>query len=110
MAVVESVPITRFARARRKIVAHFCAHHAITPLDTILYTPPEELKPVFDKLVAQRVIRREGQGYYWLDLRVLDAVILHHRRKYVPVVIVVAVLLAIVAMLFYTDIPIGFTG
>ncbi|MCR5871595.1 MULTISPECIES: hypothetical protein [unclassified Sphingomonas] len=110
MAVVESVPITKFARARRKIVDHFCAQHAVTPLDTIIYTPPAELKPVFDKLIAQRVIRREGQGYYWLDLRVLDAVILHHRRKYVPVAIVVAVLLAIVAMAFYTDIPIGAIG
>jgi len=101
MAVVESVPITKFARARRKIVAHFCANHAITPLDTILYTPPEELKPVFDKLIAQRVIRREGQGYYWLDLRVLDAVILHHRRKMAPVVIAVSVVLALVLMTFF---------
>lgn len=102
MAVVESVPITKFARARRKIVDHFCAQHAITPLDTIIYTPPAELKPVFDKLIAQRVIRREGQGYYWLDLRAHDAVIVHHRRKMAPVAIAVAVVLALVVMLgFY---------
>ncbi|HEV7288453.1 hypothetical protein [Sphingomonas sp.] len=110
MAVVESVPITKFARGRRRIVDHFCAQHAITPLDTILYTPPEDLKPVFDKMIAQRVIRREGQGYFWLDLRAHDAVIVHQRRKYVPVAIVVAVLLAIVAMAFYTDVPIGSIG
>lgn len=102
MAVVESVPITKFARARRKIVDHFCAEHAITPLSTILYTPPAELKPVFDKLIAQRVIRREGQGYYWLDLRAHDAVIAHHRRKRAPVLIAVSVVLALVLMLgFY---------
>ena len=101
MAVVESVPITRFARARRRIVGHFCASHAITPLDTILYTPPEDLKPVFDKLIAQRVIRREGQGYYWLDLRAHDAVIVHHRRKMAPVAIAVSVVLALVVMTFF---------
>jgi hypothetical protein len=101
MAVVESVPITKFARARRKIVDHFCAEHAITPLSTILYTPPAELKPVFDKLIAQRVIRREGQGYYWLDLRAHDAVIAHHRRQRAPVLIAVSVALALVLMTFF---------
>ena len=100
MAVVESVPITKFARARRRIVDHFCAEHAITPLSTILYTPPAELKPVFDKLIAQRVIRREGQGYYWLDLRVHDAVIAHQRRQRAPVLIAVSVALALVLMTF----------
>lgn len=101
MAVVESVPITKFARARRKIVDHFCAEHAINPLSTILYTPPADLKPVFDKLTAQRVIRREGQGYYWLDLRALDAVIAHHRRQRAPVLIAVSVALALVLMTFF---------
>ncbi|MFN3435915.1 MAG: hypothetical protein ACK4ZY_16150, partial [Sphingomonas sp.] len=100
MAVVESVPITKFARGRRRIVDHFFAEHAITPLSTILYTPPVELKPVFDKLIAQRVIRREGQGYYWLDLRAHDAVIAHHRRKRAPVLIAVSVALALVLMTF----------
>jgi len=101
MAVVESVPITKFARARRRIVDHFCAQHAITPLSTILYAPPAELKPVFDKLIAQRVIRREGQGYYWLDLRVHDAVIAHHRRQRAPILIAVSVALALVLMTFF---------
>ncbi|MCA1198252.1 hypothetical protein K9B35_09760 [Sphingomonas sp. R647] len=101
MAVVESVPITKFARARRRIVDHFCAEHAITPLNTILYTPPADLKPVFDKLIAQRVVRREGQSYYWLDLRVLDAVIVHHRRKRAPVLIAVAVALALAVMVTF---------
>ncbi len=101
MTVVESAPITKFARGRRRIVDHFCAEHAITPLSTILYTPPEELKPVFDKLIAQRVIRREGQGYYWLDLRAHDAVIAHYRRKRAPVLIAVSVALALVLMTFF---------
>ncbi|OYX50905.1 MAG: hypothetical protein B7Y97_06755 [Sphingomonas sp. 32-66-10] len=101
MAVVESVPITKFARGRRRIVDHFCAEHAITPLSTILYTPPAELKPVFDKLIAQRVIRREGQGYYWLDLRAHDAVIAHRRRQRAPVLIAVSVVLALVLMTFF---------
>lgn len=101
MAVVETVPLTKFARGRRRIVDHFCAEHAITPLSTILYIPPAELKPVFDKLIAQRVIRREGQGYFWLDLRVHDAVIAHHRRQRAPVLIAVSVVLALVLMTFF---------
>ena len=101
MAIVESVPITRAARARRKIVAAFYAQHAITPLDTILYTPPDDLRPMFDKMIAQRVIRREAQGYYWLDRRAYDAVIAHQRRKMVPVAIAVSVVLALVLMLFF---------
>jgi len=110
VAQIEGVAITRTARARRKVIGHFRAQRAITPYDTILYTPPPELQATFDKLLAQRVIRREGQNYFWLDLRAHDAVIVHRRRKYVPIVIVVSVMLAIVAMSFYTDATIPFVG
>ena len=98
---VESVAITRAERARRKLVDHFCAAHAITPYDTILYTPPAELKPAFDALLAERLIRKEGHAYYWLDLRAYESAAELRRRRHVPVAIAVAVLLAVVAMLFY---------
>jgi hypothetical protein len=98
---VESVAITPGARARRKLVDHFCARHAITPYDTILYTPPADLKPAFDRLIAERLIRKEGHAYYWLDLRAYEAAVERQRRKSVPVAIGVSVLLAVVAMLFY---------
>ncbi|HEY0621473.1 hypothetical protein [Sphingomonas sp.] len=98
---VESVAITRAGRARRKLVDHFCAQHAITPYDTILYTPPADLKAAFDTLLAERLIREEGHAYYWLDLRAYEAAIELRRRKLVPVAIAVSVLLAVVAMLFY---------
>ncbi len=98
---VESVAITKTARARRKLVDHFCAAHAITPYDTILYTPSADLKPAFDRLLAERLIRKEGHAYYWLDLRAYEAAVETRRRKLVPVAIAVAVVLAAVAMLFY---------
>lgn len=80
---------------------HFCAQHAVTPYDTILYTPPAELKAAFDMLLAERLIRKEGHAYYWLDLRAYEAAVELRRRKLVPVTIAVAVLLAVVATLFY---------
>lgn len=98
---VESVAITRAGRARRKLADHFCAQHAITPYDTILYTPPPELKAAFDGLLAERLIRKEGHAYYWLDLRAYEAAIELRRRKLVPAAIAVSLLLAVVAMLFY---------
>ena len=98
---VESVAITKAGRARRRVVDHFCAQHAVTPYDTILYTPPAELKAAFAALLAERMIRKEGHAYYWLDLRAYEAAVELRRRKLVPVAIAVAVLLAVVAMLFY---------
>lgn len=98
---IEAAVITPAARARRKLVDHFCAQHAVTPYDTILYTPSAELKPAFDRLLAERLIRKEGHAYYWLDLRAYEAAVERRRRKLVPVAIVVSVLLAVVAMLFY---------
>lgn len=88
-------------RARRRIVDHFCAAHAITPYDTILYTPPPELRAQFDWLLARRLIRQEGHAYYWLDLRACDADRAAQWRRQMPVVIAVSVACAIVAMLFY---------
>ncbi|MEG3179277.1 hypothetical protein [Sphingomonas sp. LT1P40] len=98
---VEAAAITGSARARRRVVNHFCAAHAITPYDTILYVPPPELKSAFDGLLARQLIRKEGQAYYWLDLRAYEADIDVRRRKLVPVVIAVSVVLAVVVMLFY---------
>lgn len=98
---VESVAITAAGRARRKLVDQFCAQHAITPYDTILYTPPAELKPAFERMLAERLIRKEGHAYYWLDLRAYEAAAEQRRRKLVPVVVAVSLLLAMVTMLFY---------
>ncbi|WP_447728558.1 hypothetical protein [Sphingomonas koreensis] len=98
---IEGAAITPGARARRKLVDHFCAAHAVTPYDTILYSPPADLKLAFDTLLAERLIRKEGHAYYWLDLRAYEAAVELKRRKLVPVVIAVSVLLAVVVMLFY---------
>jgi hypothetical protein len=95
----EAVAITATGRKRRRIVDAFCAEHAITPYDTILYTPPPELAEAFAAMLAERLIRKEGHAYYWLDLRAGEAAIVARRRR--PVVIAASVLLAVVAMLFY---------
>ncbi|ODP37365.1 hypothetical protein [Sphingomonas turrisvirgatae] len=99
---VEAVAITPRARQRRAIADHFCAQHAVTPYDTVLYRPPPALRPAFDALLAERLIRQEGDAYFWLDLPAWDAAVERRRRKMVPVAIIVSVVLALVVMLgFY---------
>lgn len=100
---VEAAAIAGRARKRRQIVDHFCAEHAITPYDTILYRPPPPLKMAFERMVAERLIRQEGHAYYWLDLNAWDAAMERRRRRLVPVAIATAVLLALLAMSFYVD-------
>ncbi|MBX3593101.1 hypothetical protein [Sphingomonas sp.] len=86
---------------RRHVVDHFCASHAITPYDTIIYAPPPALKDAFDTLLAERLIRQEGTGYFWLDLRAYDAAVLRRRRAMVPVAIGVSLALALAVLLLY---------
>ena len=97
----EAVAITARARQRRRIVDHFCAQHAITPYDTILYTPPAPLQAAFAAMLAERLIRQEGHAYYWLDLTAWDAAIERRRRKLVPLAIAAAVIMALAVMLLY---------
>lgn len=97
----EAIPITARARRRRAIVDHFCASHAITPYDTILYRPTEPLRAAFEAMLAERLIRREGHAYYWLDLTAWEAAVVQRRRRLVPVVIAAAVAVAMALMLLY---------
>lgn len=97
----EAVAITARARRRRAIVDQFCAAHAITPYDTIRYRPPPRLTATFAAMLAERLIRQEGQAYYWLDLNALDAAVERRRRKLVPVSIAVSVTLALAIMLVF---------
>jgi hypothetical protein len=98
----EVAAIAARGRKRHRIVDHFCAKHAVTPYDTILYDPPPHLRRAFDSLVAERLIRREGHAYYWLDLNAWDAALARRQRRMVPVAIAVSVVLALALMLgFY---------
>lgn len=92
----------RKRRQRRAILDHFCALHAITPYDTILYTPPPALKRQFDAMLAERIVRQEGHAYYWIDLAAWDAAIERRRRRMVPIVIALCLVVAFALMLgFY---------
>lgn len=98
---VEAATITARARRRRRIVDHFCAQHAITPYDTILYTPPPPLQAAFAAMLSERLIRKEGHAYYWLDLNALNAAAEWRRRRLVPVAIAVSVAAAFALTLLY---------
>jgi hypothetical protein len=101
-AEVAAIILATRARQRRRIIDHFCAKHAVTPYDTILYKPPPELRRAFESLVADRLIRREGHAYYWLDINAWDAALARRQRRRVPLVVGATLLLALGLMLgFY---------
>lgn len=90
------------ARARRQVVGHFCALHALSAADAVEYVPPRPFeKRQFERLRALRVIHEAAPGRYWIDLVALKADEDARRARLVPVVIAVMVVLALVLTLFY---------
>lgn len=102
MAPVRLSPaLSARGRAQGRIIGDFCDAHAVTPYDTILYTPAPRDRDAFAAMVAARLIRREGRAYYWFDRNAWDAALAARQRRIVPVAIGVALAIAGVAMLFY---------
>lgn len=90
------------SKARREITAHFMQLHAVTPGDAVAFVPDKLIvRRQFDKLVARGVIKQAGKDLYWLDTAAYNNDIEARRRKLVPVVIVVFVVLAAVLTLAY---------
>ncbi|WP_431469814.1 hypothetical protein [Sphingosinithalassobacter sp. LHW66-3] len=92
----------RSYRARRAIAAFFAAQHAITAAEAIRYVPrtPAE-REAFEDLQTRGLVRSAGEQTYFMLLPAYDAYEDARRRRLVPLVIGGAVLVALVAMLFY---------
>jgi hypothetical protein len=88
--------------ARKRIVAWFCAVHAIEPGEAAKYTPqrPVEARE-FERMRAHGIVREARKGFYWVDLEALRADADARRRKLVPVVIAVCVAVAVALTLLY---------
>ncbi|UUL81474.1 hypothetical protein [Sphingomonas qomolangmaensis] len=94
--------VTATAVSRRRVESHFLALHAIGAEDAIEYAPPGPAeRREFEALQARGVIRTAAPGNYWFDLSRLDAQDAARRRKWVPIVLSVAVGAAILALIFY---------
>lgn len=89
-------------RARRRVVAHFADAHAITPGDAVPYRPERLIDGrQFEHLLERGVLHESRPGEYWLELPALKADEDARRRRLVPVVIAVFVVLAVALTFLY---------
>ncbi|MBO9624057.1 MAG: hypothetical protein J7500_15220 [Sphingomonas sp.] len=90
------------ARARRRVINHFCVWHATSPQDAIEYSPPSLIEQrQFDRLLKAGVIKAALPGLYWVDLAAREAADERRRRKLVPLVIGASVAIAVALLLLY---------
>lgn len=96
-----SIPM-QISRARRPVTNHFLAYHAISPSDAVAFVPQNDSdRERFAQMRAVGIIHEAIPGHYWLDLPALKADEDAKRARLVPVVIAVAVVAALVLMVFY---------
>jgi len=90
------------SRARRRIADHFCVHHAISAEDAVAFVPQSVVeRSQFARMLARGVVRDAGAGQYWLDIEAYREEIEARRRKLVPIVILLAVVIAGLILLGY---------
>jgi hypothetical protein len=89
-------------KARREITAHFMQMNAIAPGDAVAFVPERLIvRRQFEKMLAKGVVKQAGKGLYWLDIPAYNAETQSRRARLVPVVIVVALIIAAVITLGY---------
>ncbi|WP_156404939.1 hypothetical protein [Sphingomonas sp. Root241] len=99
---VPSIVAGLVSRARRKIASHFFFHHAIDAEDAVAYVPQSPIeRRQFERMRGTGVIREASAGRYWIDTAAYQAEIDARRRKLVPIVIVLAVIIAGLILLGY---------
>lgn len=99
---VPAIVAAAVVRARRKIAAHFFVHHAVSAEDAVPYVPDRPImRRQFEHMQARGVVRAAGVGKYWLDTAAYQAEIDRRRARMVPVVIVLCLVIAAVALFFY---------
>ena len=84
------------------IAPRFVAAHAVIADDAMPFTPAgaREAK-AFAAMIADGSIRGVGQGRFWFDIHAYETAAAARRAKRVPVLLMVALLIAAVAVAFY---------
>jgi hypothetical protein len=99
---VPSIVAGLVMRARRKIAAHFFVHHATSAEDAVAYVPQSHIEQrQFARMQSKSVIREAGAGRYWIDTAAYQAELDARRRRLVPIVIVLCLVVAGLIMLGY---------
>ena len=89
-------------RVRGPVAGHFLAHHALAPEDAIDFAPKDRVERWwFDRFRQRGVLREVAPGRYWFDLVAYHLDAQAFSRRWVPIAMVVSVVIALVAMLFY---------
>ncbi|AJP70948.1 hypothetical protein [Sphingomonas hengshuiensis] len=89
-------------RARRKIVGHFFAMHAISADEAVAFEPDSHiLRRQFETMQARGIVRAGAPGTFWVDVAALNAD--HERRRWrlVPIAIVLIVIGVVVPLFLY---------
>ncbi len=90
------------ARARREVLGHFRALHAVSASEAVPYTPDRRGRArQFEWLRSRGVLREAAPGQFWLDLASERAEAERRRCVLVPLVIVLALVAAAIPLFFY---------
>jgi hypothetical protein len=84
------------------IAPRFVEAHAVTPADAIAFTPAgrREVRALA-VMIADGSIRMPAAGRHYFDMDAYEAAATARRARRVPVLLLVALLIAAVAMVFY---------
>jgi hypothetical protein len=103
--IASNVPVTIGAlavRARRRIRAHFFAHHAVTAEEAVPFVPQRRIEQTqFERMLRAGIVLEAGKGRYWFDLVAWQKHQDRTRMILVPLVIAVCVLVAGLITLLY---------
>lgn len=90
------------AKARRKILAYFRVHHAISAAEAVPYAPGHGVaERQFRHLLERGILRETAGGLYWYDIATHQAHRERTRRMLVPIVIALTVIAAGLLLLLY---------
>lgn len=84
------------------VAPRFVDAHAVTASDAMPFAPADQREArAFSAMVADGSIRISAPGRFWFDMEAYEAAAAARRAKRVPVLLIVALLVAAVAVAFY---------
>lgn len=84
------------------VAPRFIEAHAVTASDAIAFTPVDAREAkAFAAMISTGAIRMPRPGHFYFDMDAYEAAAAARRAKSVPVMLIVAVLIAAVAVMFY---------
>ncbi|USU04780.1 hypothetical protein NF699_17370 [Sphingomonadaceae bacterium OTU29LAMAA1] len=84
------------------IAPRFVDAHAVTASDAIDFAPADEREAkAFAAMVSDGSIRVAVPGRFWFDMDAYEAAAAGRRAKRVPVMLIVTLLIAVGAVMFY---------